>query len=180
MRDYEYAHRLYYPASVARGLLTPTSNLINGDLHRSLCSDFHPDIRLSFKSRAKNGRELTGEPIESEKQEIIDKAEELRLPPEAEEALGDAGMEVTRATIASGASGLGQQLAWFLPRKKNKRRRIRFRRLMNKKEEMRNETLVCSPADPCLFLGISACKRAEARFASYVPPKTAAVNEDIR
>ncbi len=102
------------------GYSTPTSNLINAVICIviAFAATFILTFVLGFEEPSKETvRELTGEPIsESEKQEIIDKAEELEATArETEEALGDAGMEVTRATIASGATRLGQAAGLVSP-----------------------------------------------------------------
>ncbi|NLJ64030.1 MAG: PTS transporter subunit EIIC [Christensenellaceae bacterium] len=95
------------------GYSTPTSNLINAVICIAIAfvATFVLTLIMGFQEPSKETvRELTGEPIsESEKQEILDKAEELEATArKTEEALGDAAMETTRATITRGATRIGE------------------------------------------------------------------------
>ncbi|HHW92917.1 MAG TPA: PTS transporter subunit EIIC [Clostridiaceae bacterium] len=102
------------------GYSSPTSNLINAliCIVIAFVATFILTFLAGFQEPSRETvRELTGEPIsEEEKQEIIEKAEELEAAArEAEEALGDASMEVTRATIARGATRLGETTGLVSP-----------------------------------------------------------------
>ena len=95
------------------GYSSETSNLINAVICIVIAfvSTFVLTFLLGFKEPDKETvRELTGAPIsEEEKKEIEEKAEAIEATArEAGEAAGDAAMEVTRATIASGATNLGK------------------------------------------------------------------------
>ncbi len=102
------------------GYSSPTSNLVNAviTIVIAFAATFIVTFIMGFEEPSKETvRELTGEPIsESEKEEILQKAEELEATArEAEEALGDAAMETTRATIARGATRLGEATGLVSP-----------------------------------------------------------------